>query len=447
MRRLSLKARLTFTFTVAVAAVIAAIGVFVDRRAAHSLRAAVDQGLRARAVDVANLASQADNGLSSGADPFSTAKESFGQLIDAHDRVYDATPGFRRRPVLPFAALDRARREPLFVDLDNLLGGPARVFAAPIHAQDERLVLIVGTSLTDERRAISGLRSGLLLAAPIALLLSSLGGYLLAAAALRPVERMRARAAEMSTEQRDARLPVPDSGDEIARLGRTLNDMLARLERSRQREQQFLADASHELRTPLSLLKTEIEVALQEPGSRAELEAALRSAAEETDRLVQLAEDLLLLAQFDRGILPLRAVATDAGELAERVAARFALRASAVGRRIEVESPSGLSLRVDPLRLEQALGNLIDNALRHGAGTITIRVAQVGEAVELHVRDQGDGIPPHFRARAFERFSRDDTSRHSGGTGLGLAIVGVIAHSHHGEAVIGEGADVYMRLP
>jgi signal transduction histidine kinase len=188
-------------------------------------------------------------------------------------------------------------------------------------------------------------------------------------------------------------------------------------------------------------------VALEGESSKDELEAALRSASEETDRLVQLAEDLLLLAQFDRSTLPLRIAATDARELAERVASRFALRGRGSGRRIVVQAPKGLSLRVDPMRLEQALGNLVDNALRHGSGTVTLAVVRTEEAVELHVRDEGPGIPPEFRALAFERFSRDDAARQGGGTGLGLAIVAVIAHVHDGEAIIGRGADVYLRLP
>jgi signal transduction histidine kinase len=281
----------------------------------------------------------------------------------------------------------------------------------------------------------------------VAVLLAALGGYLLAGAALRPVERMRARAAGVSPDSQGARLPAPKGNDEIARLGRTLNAMLGRLEQARERERRFLADASHELRTPLALLKTEIELALDGGHSVEELLASLRSARAETDRLVQLSEDLLVLAQSDQGSLPVRLVPIVATELAQRIAARFAPRAAGESREIDADAPRGLTLLADPLRIEQALANLVDNSLRYGAGRITIHVVARGAEVELHVRDEGGGIPPELRSRAFERFTRNDPARRDGGAGLGLAIVAVIARAHGGAAEIGRASDLFIRLP
>ena len=173
----------------------------------------------------------------------------------------------------------------------------------------------------------------LLVAAPLALLLASLAGYGLAAAALRPVEAMRRRAAAVSATA-PGRLPVPPSRDEISRLATTLNEMLERLEAAFEHERRFVADASHELRTPLALLRTELEVALRRPRSADELEATLRSAAEETERLSRLAEDLLLIARADQGALPIRR---------EHVAAEDVLatrRARASRRRAAPSGPS-----------------------------------------------------------------------------------------------------------
>src|SRR5262249_11541251 len=152
------------------------------------------------------------------------------------------------------------------------------------------------------------------------------------------------------------------------RLGVTLNEMLGRLEETLARERRFVADASHELRSPLALLKTELELALRGRRSPDELEASLRSAAAETDRLAQLADDLLVLARADQGRLPLRREPVPARELLTRVAARFRARGRAAGRPIEVVAADGLVASADELRLEQAVGNLVENAFRHAAG-------------------------------------------------------------------------------
>ena len=447
MRALSLRTRLTVAFALAMAAVVTGLGVFVYGEAADSMRHAVDQGLRARAADVANLANQADNGLSSATGPLDSHAQNFGQLILPNGHIYDQSPGLPRRSLLTHAQITRAGHGAYFIDVSGGTRGVARAFVEPVRAQDRSLILLVATSLSDQRSALAGLRAGLLIGGPVAVLLAALGGYLLAGAALRPVERMRARAAGVSPESQGARLPVPRGTDEIARLGQTLNAMLGRLEQARERERRFLADASHELRTPLALLKTEIELALDGRHTVEELLASLRSARAETDRLVQLSEDLLLLAQSDQGVLPVRIVPVGAAELAERTAARFGPRAAGESREIQVDAPRDLTLLADPLRMEQALANLVDNSLRYGAGRITIQVEARGDEVELHVRDQGGGIPPELRSAAFERFTRNDPARHDGGAGLGLAIVAVIARAHGGAAEIGHGSDMFIRLP
>ncbi|MGZ4354577.1 MAG: sensor histidine kinase, partial [Gaiellaceae bacterium] len=313
-------------------------------------------------------------------------------------------------------------------------GGGAVAVAEPLHPTDEAL----GHLLTE-----------LAISVPFALLLASLAGYLLAASALRPVEAMRRRAREISAETPGRRLPVPARDDEIARLGTTLNEMLARIEAAVEHERRFVADASHELRTPLALLKTELELALRRPRSNEELEIALRSAAVETDRLTRIAEDLLLLARSQDGRVPLQRTSVEVAELLGEVAGRFAARAREAGREIAVENVDGLRVEGDPLRLEQALDNLVDNALHHGAGTVRLSARAEGDRVELHVHDDGGGFPPEFLDRAFERFSRADDARGRGGSGLGLAIVELIAAAHGGKAGAANtsgGADVWIEV-
>ena len=163
-------------------------------------------------------------------------------------------------------------------------------------------------------------------------------------------------------------MPEPQGDDELARLARTLNEMLTRLEAAFDRERTFVADASHELRTPLAILRTELELALRGEKQLDELESALRSAAEETDRLSQLAEDLLVIARSDQGRLPIRRARVNADDVLSSVARRFGARASADGRALDVEPAADVWLDADEARLEQALGNMVDNALRYGAG-------------------------------------------------------------------------------
>ncbi|HVG75985.1 MAG TPA: ATP-binding protein [Thermoleophilaceae bacterium] len=312
-------------------------------------------------------------------------------------------------------------------------------------------VVIVGATREDREEALGSLKDVLLIGLPIALVLSALAAYGVATAALRPVSVMRAEAAEISRLESGRRLPVPQGRDELSQLGDTLNEMLERLERSAERERGFVASASHELRTPLALLRTELELALREGRSPEELREAVASAASESDRLVQLAEDLLVLARADEGRLPVRPEQLDVAELLATTARRFQTRAADAGRELQVAEPDGLVLRADRLRAEQALANLVDNALRHGEGAVELAAEPAGDGVLLHVRDRGPGFDPALNGHAFERFTRGDRARSRGGTGLGLAIVDAIARSHGRTAGAasreGGGADVWIELP
>ena len=270
----------------------------------------------------------------------------------------------------------------------------------------------------------------------------------MAAAALRPVEEMRLRAGSISAAEPDQRLPVPPTGDEIARLGQTLNEMLTRIQEAIEHERAFVADASHELRTPLAILRAELDLALAEGRSTEELEAALASAAEETDRLTQLAEDLLTLAQTEGDELPLRIGRIELGPVFEGVARRFERRARDQGREIET-SGGDVVVEADGLRIDQVVGSIVDNAIRYGGGTVTISARRDDGAVEIVVADEGPGFPPEFLDRAFERFSR--AGRGDGGSGLGLAIVRTVARAHGGEAMAANrptgGAEVRIAIP
>lgn len=298
--------------------------------------------------------------------------------------------------------------------------------------------------------ALGNLGRLLLVGGPLALLLASLAGYAAAGAALRPVEEMRRRASEISASHPGGRLPVPAANDELRRLGQTLNEMLARIEATLERERRFVDDASHELRTPLALHKAELELALRHGGEE-ELRAAIASGLEEVDRLAQLAEDLLVVARSGDGGLEVAAERVGVGDLFATVTERFRLRAAQAGRALAVGEGGDLVVRGDALRLEQALTGMVDNALRHGAGDMRLWAIAANGTVEMHVGDRGEGFSPEFLPRAFERFSRADPARGRGGSGLGLAIVETIAEAHGGRAAAANdpagGTDIWIEIP
>ena len=446
MSRLPIRVRLALYFALAMAVVLAAGGWFAYARVSSDLGNALDQDLRARGQDLSALVASGGS-VASTQGALIENGESFSEVVDSEGRVLDATPPIRSNLLTP-AELVAARNEPVFTDRSTVPGldEPARMLALPATRDGEHVVLVVGATRENRAETLSSLRISFLIGGPIALVLAALGGYLLAGAALRPIESMRRRAADISTSSLHERLPVPSADDEVSRLGKTLNAMLARLEDGLERERRFVADASHELRTPLALLKTELALALKPGRSELELLAALDSAAEQTDRLSRIADDLLLLARAEQGELRLKTEQVDVMDVLEDVAGRF--RST---REISVAPGDPLVLTADRLRLEQALTNLVDNALRHGGGAITVSAVRENGTAELHVLDEGPGFGSEFLPQAFERFTRADGGREGEGSGLGLAIVATIARAHRGSAravnAPGGGADVWISLP
>jgi len=451
MSRLPIRLRLTFAFALAMGVVLVATGAFLYLRLGSSLDETIDDGLQVRAAEIAQPALE-PGGTFSIPTGGVELDDRFVQVLDLEGRIVAGTPQLDE-PLLEPEPLADAAQGVTWFELDQVrrIDGRVRVLATPVDRQSGTVVLLVGASLEDRDDAVRGLLTLLLVGGPVALLLASLLGYALATAALRPIDSMRNEAAAISASEPGRRLPLPRSQDEVSRLGATLNLMLERLEAALERERSFVGDASHELRTPLALLKTELELALRRPRSEAELEQALRSAAAETDRLGQLADDLLLLARSDSSGLPLHVAQVSAREVLEGVAERFARRAHSADRAIVVEAPEPIALTADKLRLEQALGNLVENALRHADGPIRLTAAERDGRIELHVIDEGGGFPPEFLPRAFDRFSRADDARSGDGTGLGMSIADVVAKAHGGSAHAsnheGGGADVWLSVP
>jgi signal transduction histidine kinase len=438
---LPIRLRLTLGFALAMAIVLSGVGAFVYHRVGNELLASVDQ----------TLSSQSKDELShEHIDTDAAGGTTLAQVIAANGSVQRSEPS-NVGPLLDRALLSSVLGGRRVLTDARLAGRPGVWRVLAVRDPSNRPVAVVARSLQPRAESLDHLRHELVIFLALALLAASVGGYALAAFALRPVEDLRKRAATVAPGEPGS-LPVPPARDEISRLAVTLNDMLERLQTAVEHERRFVADASHELRTPLALLRTELELALRQPRSHDELTDALRSAAEETERLSRLAEDLLLLARADRGTVPLRLEVIPVGDLLSNVAARFASRADSLHRRLYVQPGDVMAdVEVDPVRVEQALTNLVDNALTHGAGAVELACEVSDHTVELHVRDEGRGFPKEFRARAFDRFSRADAARSNGGAGLGLSIVELVARAHGGSVGLGDGpargADVWIALP
>jgi signal transduction histidine kinase len=456
VKRLPIRLKLTLAFTVVMALVLAATGLFLYLRLRADLDHTLSQGLYSRSNDISTLVQTTDTGLRDAARRGTRGGQpgaQFAQILDPSGRVFDASAGFQRRPLLSPPQLHLAQRGTATFDLTSAIprSGPARVLATPIHAQGRRMVVVVGTSLRDRNQALANITTLLLIGGPLALLLAALAGYGLASAALRPVESMRARAAAISTDDLDQRLPLSGSRDELHRLGATLNEMLTRLEAGLVRERGFVADASHELRTPLTMLKTELELIARDRPTGEELDRAVAAAIGDTDRLARLADDLLVMARSDRDQFSIAPQPVRVADLLAEVGGRYLGKGVAPTALGESPASRDLELTADRDRLVQALINMVDNALRYGSVPVRLEALERDGSVELHVTDAGPGFPPEFLANAFERFARGDASHTTDGSGLGLAIVQTIARKHGGSAHAanhpGGGADVWISIP
>jgi two-component system OmpR family sensor kinase len=455
VRRIPIKLRVTLVFAAVMAAVLAATGLFLYLRLESELNHSIDQDLRSRSQQLINQMRVSDTPLAEAARSLlknDNRGEDFAQVLTASGELLEPGQHITGHSVLPAAGTTEALRNEISFERPSHGGDtePDRYLARPFEFEGRNLIAVLGASLGDRDEALASLLRLLLIGGPIALLLASLAAYVTVGAALRPVEAMRRRAAEVSASGSQQRLPVPPAQDELRRLGETLNQMLDRLETALERERAFVDDASHELRTPLAAHKAELELALRYGASNEELRAAIASAIEEADRLSQLAESLLVIARSDKGRLALKMEPIEITDLFATMRDRLSDRAGRDGRELRFDDESDAAVEADRMRIEQALGNLVENALRHGDGPVRIWSSQSNGRIQLHVSDEGPGFPPEFLPHAFERFRRADTSRSTDGTGLGLAIVKAIADAHGGSATArnanGGGADVWIEL-
>jgi signal transduction histidine kinase len=382
--------------------------------------------------------------------------DAFAQVLGPAGNVVATSSGLRGPELVPASVREGlGSRSRAYDQRIGARGELLRVLAVPVQRADGRYVVAVGSSLATADAAVQRVRQGVLAAGILLVVAGSLGAWLLAGAALRPVERLRAAVAAVPPDQPGRTLQVPSTRDELAKLARTMNQLLDRISQALERERRLIADASHELRTPLTVLRAELELADRPSRSREELAESVHQASREAGRISRLAEDLLLLARTDQGGPIVRAVEQPLEPVLKEAVTGASVRAADRRVTVTLEVDPELIAPVDSDRLRQAIDNLVDNALRvvPEGSTIQVRASAVDGMVEVAVSDAGPGFPAEFLPKAFERFHRADTARtrSHGGAGLGLAIVKAIAEGHGGRAEAanrpGGGAVVRLVLP
>ena len=439
MNRRSIQFRAVVAAVVAIVLVLIVAGTAVDLLVARHLHASLDRTLRQRAVQVAQLSASAPAVLTTpGAldSPIGSTQLSV-EVVDRHERIVARSLALGGR-VLPIGPLVRSAIADGASGYRNASLGtdPVRVYVAPLSELGGKAAggaVIVASSTHDLRETLASLRLFVLLAAVGAAIVAAGPVAVLMRRALRPLGRLADSASEIErTGDPRRRLPAPAAVDEVGRLGQTLNAMLASLERARDAERRFLADASHELRTPLTSLRGNVAY-LARHGQTPELVEELERDAE---RLAALADDLLLLSREEAADAPAAEVRLDS----------LALEAAAADPAVEAVVSGPVAVRGDRGALERTLSNLVENAHRHGpdGGRIVVTVDEAGGVARLSVRDEGRGLQPYQAERAFERFWRGDGS--SAGSGLGLAIVRATAERHGGRA-FAERAVFTVELP
>lgn len=462
----TVRARATVAASLIVAATLAVSAVALLLVLEKSLRDGLDRTLTARAQDLAAVAT----GLPVGAQPHPGGAEHIALIVDASghivaaspDEFSEASPPFAPFPVPPAEAPDDAPHLSTVEGRDED-GEPEIYRVAARTTDDGRLTVYAAGAMERVTEPVGTVRLALIVGLPPLLALLSFVTWLVVGRSLRPVEAIRAEVADISEHELDRRVPVPETDDEIGRLARTMNAMLARLERAGERQRAFVADASHELQSPLASFRTQLEVALAHPDAT-DWRATARGLLDADRAMERLVRDLLFLAREDEagghtpwgpdGLAGAPLLDLDVVVLEE--AAR--LRA-ATDIRVDASGVSAAPLRGSRDNLARLVRNLLENAERHAAAEVTVTLALTadGAAAVLTVGDDGPGIPEEFRPHVFERFRQADTARtrgaapgppgarppraRGGGAGLGLAIAKTIVENHGGTITTGDRAD------
>jgi len=314
-----------------------------------------------------------------------------------------------------------------------------RIFTTPVFENDKVAYIVqVASPLTSIYIALNNLKVALFILFPITVLATGLMGAFLAKATLRPVDHMIRTIHQITAENMKLKVPVPGTKDEIQKLAETFNTMLERLDRAFTSQRQLFEDLSHELKTPLTILKGEFEVILKKIRSQQEYEVILKSSLEEVNRIIKLAENILLLARLDSKEVSPQKAPLDLTALIRNAANNMKGLSELKEIAVSFNSSSEIMMDGDEAQLKAAFLNMLDNAIKYTQpkGRIEINVGKGGPFAQIKIEDTGIGMPEEELAHIFDRFYRVDKSRNSTGFGLGLSITKSIIEAHNGTIAV-----------
>jgi heavy metal sensor kinase len=454
---LPIRARLTAWYAAFLIVMLIGLGAFLVIELRSDLRSTIDRELRTGSGAITqNYQTDGVVGFRETSAAALRRSGSDAQVLDAKGHVLVSFGELAHLPMLSRhgAALALAGRLALTNASLGQARQPFRVLATPVFRQAQQQLVVVAAPLQGVEEAVDRILNLLLIAGPVAMAVAGIGAWWLLRRALDPVERMRRKAEEIGFEQLHERLAVPKANDEIGQLGATLNAMLDRLEGGVRANQQLIADASHELRTPLAAMRVELDVSLRDGHRTAAERQVLQSVREDVDRMSRTVDNLITLARADEGRLDLVSDEVDLDQALDEATRPLRGLAEAKGVSLRTTGEPART-RGDEQRLQHALANLIENAIKFTprGGEVTLSSWRRGNEVGITVSDTGPGIPAHARAHVFDRFYRVDRSRsrESGGSGLGLAICREIATAHGGRVWVdseeGNGSAFSLALP
>lgn len=443
----SVRFRITLAATVAVAVVLVLAGIGLVLAQRRSLTGSLEESLsqEAQAIIADAERGEVPEVLDPAGDDDTVAQVvvgSTGDLVASTPNVEGRTRLVAASPP-PFSSFTTIRS--VLEEGDRFL-----IVTRPVPSTSAPLVVSVGAPLDDVADATAALVRSLFLTGPLVVALLAALVWWLVGRTLRPVEAIRAEVSAIGGSDLHRRVPVPPGDDEVARLARTMNDMLGRVESSAERQQRFVADLSHELRSPLTRIRTELEVDLAHPDG-ADPAATHRSVLEEVDGLQALVDDLLLLARIEGAPAgaPVAVTVCDLDDVVLDEVHRVA------GGRVEVLGAelAAVQVRGDVPALARAVRNVIENAVRHAIAGVDVGLTVENGWAVVTIADDGPGIPADRATEVFERFTRLDEARSGGdgGTGLGLAIAREVVERHGGTITLDVahhlGACVVITLP
>ncbi len=431
--RRSLRLRVTAAATAVLAVGLVVGTVVLANVFEHRRVSSVDVTVRSEVTTISQLVASGD--LPSPL-PSPAGATTLAQVVDSAGTVLASTDSASRvLQLLPVGELAKHHGRPFTTSSSTIGSSTLRVLAATVNLHGVPVTVVAAAPLGDVTSTLNALRNVLLVVVPLILLAAAAATWLAVSSALQPVERLRAAAdaVDVSVTATAPTLELPAGGEELRKLGDTLNELLRRVHVAGQTQRRFIADAAHELRSPIASLRTQLEVALAVPNSADDWARAVADALADVERLSRLAEDLLLLARLDSGA-PRRHTAVDVGALLGQARA-------------------DLIVDGDEVALRRLIDNLLANARRHARNTVEATASRVGGDVVVTVDDDGPGVPVADRDRVFEPWVRLDAGRgrDEGGAGLGLAIVRSIAHAHGGDVSLTTsplgGLRAVVRLP